>query len=86
MIRRLVSLNPTVRCIGVASRFGAPFSTCDRGPEALRRAGLLSVIRHNGLAAEWMDIAIPKASTAAMTGPAFTPKVPALNSGQMWMP
>ncbi len=65
-MRRLVSLNPTVRCIGVASRFGAPFSTCDRGPEALRRAGLLSVIRHNGLAAEWMDIAIPKASTAAM--------------------
>ncbi|MBP5996653.1 MAG: ornithine--oxo-acid transaminase [Azonexus sp.] len=65
-MRRLISLNPTVRCIGVACRFGASFSACDRGPEALRHAGLPSVIRHNGLAAEWLEIAIPEASTAAI--------------------
>ncbi len=52
-MRRLISLNPAVRCIGVASALGAPATGCDSGPDVLRQAGLCSVIRHNGLAARW---------------------------------
>lgn len=65
-MRRLVSLNPTVRCIGVASSLGAPVAGCASGPESLRRAGLPSVIRHNGLAALWPEILLPEQSTADM--------------------
>ncbi|WP_153146673.1 ornithine--oxo-acid transaminase [Dechloromonas sp. H13] len=65
-MRRFVPMNPTVRCIGVASRFGAPFSGCERAPEVLRQAGLAAVLRHNGLAAEWLEMAIPEPSTAAI--------------------
>lgn len=65
-MRRLISLNPTVRCIGVASYFGAPFAGCECGPEVLRRAGLPAVLRHNGLSAEWLDIPVPEPSTAAL--------------------
>lgn len=65
-MRWLISLSPTVRCIGVASRFGAPFSGCERALEVLRQAGPPSVLRHNGLAAEWREMAVPEPSTAAL--------------------
>ena len=65
-MRRLVSLNPTVRCIGVASCLGAPVTGCASGPDSLQRAGLPSVIRHNGLEARWSKILFPEESTAAM--------------------
>lgn len=64
-MRRLISLNPKVHCIG-GSHFGAPFSGCERVLEVLRQAGLPSPIRHNGLAAKWQEMLIPEASTAAM--------------------
>jgi ornithine--oxo-acid transaminase len=52
-MRRLISLNPAVRCIGVASTLGAPAAACASGPDVLRQAGLCSIIRRNGLAATW---------------------------------
>lgn len=66
-MRRLISLNPTVRCIGVASYFGAPFAGCERGPEVLLRAGLPALLRHNGLSADWQEMPVPQPSTAALS-------------------
>jgi ornithine--oxo-acid transaminase len=65
-MRRLISLNPAVRCIGVASALGAPAAGCDSGPDALHRAGLCSVIAHNGLAATWPVMLHPELSSAAL--------------------
>lgn len=65
-MRRLISLNPTVRCIGVASCLGAPFAGCEGGPESLKRAALSSVIRHNGLEADWQDVQLPEPSPTAL--------------------
>lgn len=65
-MRRLISLNPTVRCIGVASCLGAPFAGCEGGPERLKQAALSSVIRHNALDASWSEMLIPEASPMAL--------------------
>ncbi len=65
-MRRLIPLNPSVRCIGVASSLGAPFSGCEMGPSFLKQAGLAAVIRHNGMAVEWQEMLLPDTSTAAM--------------------
>jgi len=61
-MRRLISLNPTVRCIGVVNCLGAPFAGCEQGPESLKRAGLSAAIRHNGLEAYWPEMLTPAAS------------------------
>jgi ornithine--oxo-acid transaminase len=66
IMRRLISLNPTVRCIGVASCLGAPFAGCEGAPEQLKRAALSSVIRHNGLEAYWPDFLLPEPSATAL--------------------
>ena len=65
-MRKLISLNPSVRCIGVASALGAPADGCADGPDVLRRNGLCSVIRHNGLAAEWPATLRAEASPGAL--------------------
>ncbi|HSG21811.1 MAG TPA: aminotransferase class III-fold pyridoxal phosphate-dependent enzyme, partial [Azonexus sp.] len=65
-MRKLISLNPSVRCIGVASSLGAPFVGCENGPSTLKQAGLAAVIRHNGMAVEWQEILLPDTSTAAL--------------------
>ena len=65
-MRRLIPLNPSVRCIGVASSLGAPFSGCEMGPSFLKKAGLAAVIRHNGMAVEWQEMLLPDTSTVAM--------------------
>ncbi|MDP2882209.1 MAG: ornithine--oxo-acid transaminase [Azonexus sp.] len=65
-MRRLISLNPTVRCIGVASYFGAPSAGCERGPDVLWRAGVPATLRHNGLSAEWLDMPVPEPSPVAL--------------------
>ena len=49
-MRRLVPLNPAVRCIGVASALGAPFAGAERGPEVMFAAGLAARLIHEGLA------------------------------------
>jgi ornithine--oxo-acid transaminase len=59
-MRRLISLNPTVRCLGVAAAIGAPFPGADQAPARLAEAGLASVLRHNGLDALWQDMAVPE--------------------------
>ena len=53
-MRRLVSLNPTVRCLGVASAIGAPFAGTDEAPARLRAAerNLAILGRVNPLALE----------------------------------
>lgn len=53
---RRISLDPVVRCIGVASALGAPFPGCDAGPAALRQAGLPEAIRGQGLVVHWEDV------------------------------
>ncbi len=58
-MRRLISMNPTVRCLGVASSLGAPFSGSELAPERLKEQGVVSLLRHNGLAAEWSDLLTP---------------------------
>lgn len=65
-MRRLISLNPSVRCIGVASSLGAPLPGAEKGPLCLKEGGLAAAIRHNGLAAEWSEILLPETSTAAL--------------------
>lgn len=65
-MRKLISLNPAVRCIGVASALGAPAQGCDSGPERLRQAGLCAVIAHNGLAATWPLMLHPELSSGAL--------------------
>ncbi|HEX6734367.1 MAG TPA: aminotransferase class III-fold pyridoxal phosphate-dependent enzyme, partial [Azonexus sp.] len=65
-MRRLISLNPAVRCIGVASALGGPAPGSDSGPETLRRAGLCGVIGHNGLAASWPVMLHPDSSAEAL--------------------
>lgn len=61
-MRRLISLNPTVRCIGVANCLGVSASGCETGPERLKQAGLPANIRHNGLEAYWPEILQPDAA------------------------
>lgn len=65
-MRRLISLNPSVRCIGVASSLGAPLPGSEKGPLCLKEGGLAAAIRHNGLAAEWSEMLLPETSTAAL--------------------
>lgn len=65
-MRRPISLNPAVRCIGVASALGASVAGCEDGPDALRRAGLCSVIAHNGMAAAWPQTLHPELSSGAL--------------------
>ncbi|KAB2924037.1 MAG: ornithine--oxo-acid transaminase [Dechloromonas sp.] len=65
-MRKLISLNPAVRCIGVASALGSPVAGCDAGPDLLRRAGLSAVIAHNGLMATWPVILHPELSSGAL--------------------
>ncbi len=65
-MRRLISLNPAVRCIGVASALGAPTTGCASGPEVLRQAGLCAVIGHHGLAADWPVMLHPELSADAL--------------------
>lgn len=66
-MRRLVPLNPSVRCIGVASSLGAPFSGCEKGPLWLKQGGLAAAIRHNGMAVEWQEMLFPDMSSAALS-------------------
>lgn len=61
-MRRLVSLNPMVRCIGVASCLGGAIAGCEEGPESLKHSALSSVIRHNGLDAYWQEVLTPEPS------------------------
>lgn len=61
-MRRLISLNPTVRCIGVANCLGVSASACESGPEHLKQAGLSATICHNGLGAYWPEILHPDPS------------------------
>ena len=65
-MRRPISLNPTVRCIGVASALGVSVAGCEDAPDALRRAGLCSVIAHNGMAATWPLTLHPELSSGAL--------------------
>lgn len=65
-MRKLVSLGPVVRCIGVASSLGAPAAGCEKGPNALKDRGLASRLSHNGFAASWDEILLPGPSTAAL--------------------
>ncbi len=65
-MRKLISLNPAVRCIGVASALGAPATACDSGPDVLRQAGLCSVIRHNGRATSWSIMLRAELSAGAL--------------------
>lgn len=57
-MRKLISLNPTVRCLGVASALGAPFAGCEEAPARLAEAGLANVLRHNGLDATWQNLVV----------------------------
>lgn len=59
-MRRLISLNPTVHCIGAGSFLGAPAPhlgevTC------LERAGFSARLRDNGLEAHWGDLPLTEA-------------------------
>jgi len=65
-MRSLISLNPTVRCIGVANSLGAPAEGCEQGPDVLKRAGLAAAIRHQGLDAYWLEFLVADASTASI--------------------
>lgn len=65
-MRKLVSLNPVVRCIGVASSLGAPSAGCEEGPYVLKARGLAPRAGHNGFAADWDEILLPGPSTAAL--------------------
>lgn len=65
-MRRLISLNPIVRCIGVASCLGGAIAGCDEGPEKLKASGLSAAIRHNGLDAYWSEILVPEPSPCAL--------------------
>lgn len=58
-MRRLISLNPTVRCIGVANCLGVSTAGCEAAPDSLKQAGLTAAIRHNGLGACWPEILHP---------------------------
>jgi ornithine--oxo-acid transaminase len=65
-MRKLVSLNPVVRCIGVASSLGAPSAGSEEGPYVLKERGLASRMGHNGFAASWDEMLLPGPSTAAL--------------------
>ena len=52
-MRALISLNPALQCIAVASCLGGAEPGCEQAPVALKELGLLSVIRHSGLEARW---------------------------------
>lgn len=52
-MRALISLNPALQCIAVASCLGGAEPGCERAPVTLKELGLLSVIRHSGLEARW---------------------------------
>lgn len=63
---RLVTLNPTVHCIGVANSLGAPFPGAEAGPQRLLESGVCESIRHHGLAAVWPLTLQPKAIPDAL--------------------
>ena len=63
-MRRLVSLNPTVRCIGVANCLGAPVAGSEKAPGVLMRAGAAGAIFHNGLDARWEPLISPDSADA----------------------
>jgi len=65
-MRRLISLNPTIRCIGVASCLGAPRECCAEGPAVLKQAGLEAAIQQAGLDTCWSEIAPAGRSTAGI--------------------
>lgn len=58
-MRALISLNPALQCIAVASCLGGAEPGCERAPAALKALGLLSVIRHSGLEARWRCLIEP---------------------------
>lgn len=57
-MRKLISLNPSVRCIAVESSQGAPFPGCEQAPRVLFSSGLIGTIRQQGLECQ-ADQAIP---------------------------
>lgn len=52
---------PSIQCIGVANFLGAPGSGPEKGPEALRAAGIVAALRQAGLAAGWQTTLRPPA-------------------------
>jgi ornithine--oxo-acid transaminase len=60
-VRKTIPLTPAMQCIGVANFLGAPGAGPELGPEALRSAGLVAVLRRNGLRAEWRATLTPGA-------------------------
>lgn len=52
-MRKTIPLIPAMQCIGVANFLGAPGPGPERGPEALRAAGLIETLKRNGVQAEW---------------------------------
>ncbi len=56
-MRKLVSLNPTVQCIGVGSFLGAPDPHVG-STAALEQAGFSARLRDNGLDARWSEIPV----------------------------
>ena len=53
VMRKLITLNPTVRFIGVASSLGAPFPGCELAPQALLGAGLPGILQQQGLSCNY---------------------------------
>jgi len=60
-VHKTIPLIPAMQCIGVANFLGAPGAGPERGPEALRSAGLVAALRRNGLQAQWLRTLTPPA-------------------------
>ncbi|MBS1160644.1 MAG: ornithine--oxo-acid transaminase [Proteobacteria bacterium] len=64
-MRQLLPLNPTVRCIGVASALGAPAAGSERAPAVLFGQSIGASLRHQGLTCRLDTILHPRLVHAA---------------------
>jgi len=64
-MRKLLPLNPTVRCIGVASALGAPAAGSERAPDVLFGGTLSAALRHQGMACRLDAILHPRLAYSA---------------------